>query len=110
MTLRVRRTDGFRNNFPRNGRSRSNGEHNEPKVAARMLGHVDAWVATSQYDLAPNEARAADEAGREIDAAIGAAEHARLRKEGSALTDAEADAIAFALIAKPAPVLANRPA
>ena len=54
-----------------------------PEPAARMLGHVDAWVARSQYDLAPNEARAAEEAGREIDAAIGAQEHARLRAEGA---------------------------
>ena len=70
-----------------------------PEPAARMLGHVDAWVARSQYHLAPNEARAAEEAGREIDAAIGAQEHARLRAEGAKLTDAEADALASELFA-----------
>jgi hypothetical protein len=66
----------------------------QPDVAARMLGHVDTWVATSQYHLAPNEARAAEEAGREIDAAIGTEAHARLRKEGAAMNDAEADRLA----------------
>jgi hypothetical protein len=71
-----------------------------PEVAARMLGHVDTWVATSQYHLAPNEARAAEEAGREIDAAIGADEHARLRAAGAALTDAEADALASGFFAQ----------
>jgi predicted ATPase/class 3 adenylate cyclase/DNA-binding winged helix-turn-helix (wHTH) protein len=71
-----------------------------PEAAARMLGHVDAWVATSQYHLAPNEARAAEEAGREIDAAIGADQHARLRAAGAALTDAEADALASGLFAR----------
>jgi len=70
-----------------------------PEPAARMLGHVDAWVARSQYHLAPNEARAAEEAGREIDAAIGAQEHARLRAEGAKLSDAEADALASELFA-----------
>jgi predicted ATPase/DNA-binding winged helix-turn-helix (wHTH) protein len=70
-----------------------------PETAARMLGHVDAWIASSQYDLAPNEARAADEAGREIDAAIGADAQARLREEGRRLTDAEADALASVLFA-----------
>jgi hypothetical protein len=72
----------------------------EPAMAARMLGHVDAWVASSQYDLAPNEARAAAEATVEIDAAIGAAERARLRNEGAAMTDAEADALAFTVIGR----------
>jgi len=66
----------------------------KPQMAARMLGHVDAWVKESQYDLAPNEARAAEEAGREIDAAIGPAEHARLRSEGGLLSEKEADALA----------------
>jgi len=60
---------------------------------------VHAWIASSQYDLAPNEARAADEAGREIDAAIGADAQARLREEGRRLTDAEADALASVLFA-----------
>jgi predicted ATPase/DNA-binding winged helix-turn-helix (wHTH) protein len=69
----------------------------EPAVAARMLGHVDAWVAASQYDLAPNEARAADEAGREIDAVIGAPEHARLRREGATMSETAADALAAQL-------------
>jgi predicted ATPase/DNA-binding winged helix-turn-helix (wHTH) protein len=69
----------------------------EPALAARMLGHVDAWVAASQYDLAPNEARAADEAGREIDAVIGAPEHARLRMEGAAMSETTADALAAQL-------------
>jgi tetratricopeptide (TPR) repeat protein len=76
----------------------------QPESAARMLGHVDAWVEKSQYDLAPNEARAAAEAGREIDIAIGPAEHARLRKEGALLTDAEADTLAagcFAAMKRP---------
>jgi len=65
--------------------------------AARMLGHVDAWVERSQYALAPNEARAAAEAGAAIDAALGPQEHARLRKEGAGLTDEEADRLAGAL-------------
>jgi hypothetical protein len=71
-----------------------------PEMAARMLGHVDAWVASSQYHLAPNEARAAEEAGRDIDRAIGAPEHARLRAEGAKLTEAEADALAAELFAR----------
>jgi predicted ATPase len=70
-----------------------------PEMAARMLGHVDAWVAKSQYHLAPNEARCAEEAGREIDQSIGAEPHARLRAEGAALTDAQADALAGELFA-----------
>jgi len=73
----------------------------QPAVAARMLGHVDAWVEKSQYDLARNEARAAEEAGREIDAAIGAAEHAQLRRAGAAMSDSEADALAAR--SRPAP-------
>ena len=72
-----------------------------------MLGHVDAWIATSQYDLAPNEARTAEEASVAIDAAIGAAEHARLRTEGARMTDAEADAIAFTVIGQRSPVGPN---
>jgi tetratricopeptide (TPR) repeat protein len=70
------------------------GRHAE---AARMLGHVDAWVERSQYALAPNEARSAEEAGAAIDAALGAQEHARLRKEGAALTDEDADRLAAQL-------------
>ena len=68
-----------------------------PDLAARMLGHVDNWVATSQYHLAPNEARASEEAGREVDQAIGAQQHARLRAEGAKLSDAGADALAAEL-------------
>jgi hypothetical protein len=70
-----------------------------PETAARMLGHVDAWIASSQYQLAPNEARCVEEAGRAIDQAIGAEPHARLRAEGTLLDDAQADALAADLFA-----------
>jgi predicted ATPase/DNA-binding winged helix-turn-helix (wHTH) protein len=61
--------------------------------AAHMLGHVDAWVARSQYTLAPNEARLYASASVLVDSALGAGEHARLRTAGARLTDAEADAL-----------------
>jgi hypothetical protein len=67
-------------------------------IAAQLLGFADHMYATGEELRQPNEARSAGQAGAALDAALGAAEHARLRAAGAACTPAQADALAHAAL------------
>ena len=66
-----------------------------PRAAARLAGYADtANAARGSRQI--NEAAAIDRATRVARAALGDAEFERLQREGSALRDADVEAIAFA--------------
>jgi hypothetical protein len=71
------------------------GDH---KSAAMMLGYAQAWRFANQSSRGRNAARIAELASGAIDTALGAAEHARHRDAGAAMTTAQATEQARALL------------
>ena len=72
-----------------------------PEEAAQMAGRAEAWYAVNRNAREPNEARAAQLARGLVQAAVGAAEFARLTAVGARLADAEIDALVHSILARP---------
>ena len=67
--------------------------------AARLLGSASAWYAAHADQRQPNEAAVAQLAQRSLDEALGVTSCELLRREGAALSDAQARARATELVA-----------
>jgi tetratricopeptide (TPR) repeat protein len=79
------------------------------ELAAQLLGHVDAWYAAHGDERQPNEALLARRAAEAIEAVVGARQAATLRAAGSALTEAEAEALAGAVLRRADAADSGRP-
>ena len=75
------------------------GDAADVRLAARFIGHADRWYADNQMpQRAAAEGRVLALALAAIDAAIGEEERRTRREEGAALSDAQADQLAGALL------------
>ena len=75
------------------------GDAADARLAARFIGHADRWYAANQMpQRAAAEGRVLALALEAIEAAIGAEECRMRREEGAALSDAQADELACALL------------
>ena len=71
----------------------------DARLAARFIGHADRWYAAHQMpQRAAAEGHVLELALEAIDAAIGTEECRMGREEGAAMSDAQADEFAFALL------------
>jgi hypothetical protein len=71
------------------------GEHAD---AARLLGYASAWYVAHADQRQPNEAEVARLAQQALDRALGAPRSEALQREGAALNDAQARALATELV------------
>jgi len=66
--------------------------------SALLFGFGDAWHASNQSPRHPNSSRIVGKAAEELDAALGATEHHRLRASGAQLTEAQVASIVYELL------------